>query len=57
MKTLFVVLGIAVVLIVLASSGIVGAGLCVDNLGCVATTNDGIRLDGSTSATIQADGQ
>jgi hypothetical protein len=58
MKVLFIILGIGVLLVVLASSGVVGAGLCVDNLGCIATSADGaIRLDGGNSATIGTNGQ
>ncbi len=52
MKSWFYVLGTIVVLAVLFSSGVIGAGLCLRGIGCVYSTNDGVKADNSTTVTI-----
>ena len=52
MKVLAVVLGIVVIIILLVGSGAVGAGICLNQIGCMATTGDGISLDRRQSVTI-----
>lgn len=52
MKALAVVLGIIVLIILLVGSGAVGAGVCLESIGCMATTDDGLVLDRRQSVTI-----
>jgi hypothetical protein len=52
MRTVFVVIGFFVVLILLVSNGIVGAGVCVRGVGCVASTGNGAVLDDSQRVVI-----
>jgi hypothetical protein len=48
----FVVIGFILVLVLLVSNGIIGGGLCVEGVGCLYSTGDGLRMDSSTQATI-----
>jgi len=52
MRTVFVVIGVFVVLILLVSSGIVGGGLCLKGVGCLATSNNGATVNDQTTVTI-----
>ena len=52
MRTLFVVIGVFVVIILLVSSGIVGGGLCLKGVGCLASSNNGAQLNDQTTVTI-----
>lgn len=52
MKGLAVVIGVLVILVLLVSSGVVGGALCVEQLGCIASTGDGITIDNRESVTI-----
>jgi hypothetical protein len=51
-RTLFVVIGFFLVLVLLVSNGIIGGGLCVEGVGCLYSTGDGLKMDSSTQATI-----
>lgn len=52
MKTWFYVLGTIVVLVVLFSSGVIAASLCVRGIGCVYSTGDGVKADSSHTTTV-----
>lgn len=52
MKTWVYAVGVIVILVLLFSNGIVGAGLCLRGVGCVYSTGDGVRADNSQQATI-----
>ncbi|MCB0882041.1 MAG: hypothetical protein KDC33_07470 [Thermoleophilia bacterium] len=53
MKTWMYILGVIVVLVVLFSSNVVGAALCVRNIGCIHSTDDGIKADASNVVTVR----
>lgn len=44
MSNLFKLVGLVVVLLVLASSGIMRGDMCVGSIGCVGAKNDGITF-------------
>lgn len=48
MRSLFVVVGVLVVLLVLVSSGSITGQLCVRNVGCLRGDDAGFRLDRAT---------
>jgi hypothetical protein len=52
MKTLIVVIGTIVILVVLVSSGVLGGAICVNNVGCLASDNGGIQVDNRESVTV-----
>jgi hypothetical protein len=52
MKGLAVVIGVLVIIVLLVSSGVVGGALCVNNIGCIASNEDGISIDNRESVTI-----
>jgi hypothetical protein len=51
-KTLFIVVGVVVVLILLVSSGTVGGGLCLKGVGCISTSGSGATVDNNKTVTI-----
>lgn len=55
MKSLLVVIGVVVVLVLLVSSGVFGGGACLRGVGCIYSTGDGIRMDNSQQATISVE--
>lgn len=52
MKALFVVIGVAVLLVLLVSSGVLGGAVCVSKLGCLHTDGKGITVDTQQTVTI-----
>ncbi|HEX2502642.1 MAG TPA: hypothetical protein VHK00_01775 [Miltoncostaeaceae bacterium] len=52
MKTLIVIIGTIVILVVLVSSGVLGGAICVNNIGCLASENGGIQVDNRESVTV-----
>jgi hypothetical protein len=54
MKTLIVVIGTIVVLIVLVSSGVLGGAICVNNVGCLSSQGDGITVNSNETVTVSA---
>ena len=52
MKGLAVAIGVLVIIVLLVSSGVVGGALCVNNIGCIASNEDGISIDNRESVTI-----
>jgi hypothetical protein len=52
MKTLIVVIGTIVVLIVLVSSGVLGGAICINNVGCLSSQGDGITVNSNESVTV-----
>ncbi len=47
MRSLFVVVGVLVVLLLVFSSGAVSGQLCVRSVGCLRGDDGGLRLDSS----------
>jgi hypothetical protein len=54
MKTLIVVIGTIVVIVVLVSSGVLGGAICINNIGCLASEDNGITVDSRESVTVSA---
>jgi hypothetical protein len=52
MKTLAVVIGLAVILVLLVSSGVLGGAICIDSVGCVHSSGGGISIDNSQTVTV-----
>ena len=52
MRTLIVVIGTIVVLVILVSSGVLGGAICLNNIGCVSSQGDGITVDNRESVTV-----
>ncbi len=52
MKTLIVVIGTIVVLVVLVSSGVLGGAICLNNVGCLSSQGDGITVDSRETVTV-----
>ena len=52
MKTLIVVIGTIVILVMLVSSGVLGGAICLNNIGCLASDNGGIQVDNRESVTV-----
>jgi hypothetical protein len=52
MKTLIVVIGTIVVVVLLVSSGVLGGAICLNNVGCLASQDNGITIDSRESVTV-----
>ena len=52
MRTLIVVIGTIVVLVILVSSGVLGGAICLNNIGCVSSQGDGITVDNRETVTV-----
>jgi hypothetical protein len=52
MKTLIVVIGTIVILVILVSSGVLGGAICLNNVGCLSSQGDGITVDSRESVTV-----
>ena len=52
MKTLIVVIGTIVILVMLVSSGVLGGAICLNNVGCVASEDGGIRWTTARPVTV-----
>ena len=52
MKTLIVVIGTIVILVILVSSGVLGGAICLNYVGCVSSQGDGITVDNRESVTV-----
>ncbi len=52
MKSLIVVIGTIVVLVILVSSGVLGGAICLNNVGCLSSQGDGITVDSRESVTV-----
>lgn len=52
MKSWMWVIGVIVVLVVLFSSSVVGAALCMRGIGCIYSTDNGVKADSSKTVTI-----
>jgi hypothetical protein len=52
MKTLLVVVGVFVVLVLLVSSGIIGGSFCLKGVGCLYSTDQGAAIDDRQTVTI-----
>ncbi|MDX6644368.1 MAG: hypothetical protein QOK40_95 [Miltoncostaeaceae bacterium] len=52
MKTLFVVVGVIVVVVILFSTGVMGGALCVKGIGCLHSTGQGITIEDKPTVTV-----
>ena len=52
MKTLAVVIGVAVILVLLVSSNVLGGAICIKSIGCLYSTDGGISIDNSQTVTV-----
>jgi hypothetical protein len=52
MRTLLVVIGVFVVVILLVSSGILGGALCLKGVGCLYSNDTGVSLNDQTTVTV-----
>ena len=52
MKTLAVVIGVVVILVLLVSSGALGGAICIDSVGCLYSSDGGISIDNSQTVTV-----
>jgi len=52
MKTLFVVIGVLVVVVILFTTGVMGGALCLKGVGCVHSTGQGITIENKQPVTV-----
>ena len=52
MKTLIVVIGTIVILVILVSSGVLGGAICLNHVGCLSSQGDGITVDSRETVTV-----
>ena len=52
MRTLIVVIGTIVVLVILVSSGVLGVAICLNNIGCVSSQGDVITVENRETVTV-----
>jgi hypothetical protein len=52
LKTLFVVIGVIVVIILLFTTGVMGGALCVKGVGCIHSTGHGVAVDSNQPVTV-----
>lgn len=52
MKTLIVVVGTIILLVLLTSGGVLGGAICLDNVGCIRSEDNGIKVDTRESVTV-----
>jgi hypothetical protein len=52
MRTLAVVIGVVVILVLLVSSGALGGAICVDSVGCLYSSDGSISIDNRESVTV-----
>ena len=52
MKTLIVVIGTIVILVLLVSSGVLGGAICLNNVGCLASEDGGIQVNNRETVTV-----
>ncbi|MGE3237259.1 MAG: hypothetical protein AB7N72_06280 [Thermoleophilia bacterium] len=52
MKGIAVIVGFAVILVLLVTSGVLGGAICINNVGCLHSSGNGITIDNRESVTI-----
>jgi hypothetical protein len=52
MRSIFVVVGVIVVLILLFTTGVLGGAVCIKGIGCVYSKGNGLAVDSSTRVTV-----
>lgn len=52
MKSIAVIVGVVVILVLLVTSGTVGGALCVKNVGCVYSSGSGLAIDNREAVTV-----
>lgn len=52
MKTLAVVIGFLVIIVLLVSSGVLGGAICIESVGCLYSSDGGISIDNSQTVTV-----
>jgi hypothetical protein len=51
MKALFIVIGVVVIFGLLISTGAISGNLCVDNVGCIQSEGNGVKISHDTPNT------
>jgi hypothetical protein len=51
-RSIFVVVGVVVVLILLFTTGVLGGALCVKGVGCVYSNDKGVAVDSRQQVTV-----
>jgi hypothetical protein len=52
MKSLAVVIGVIVLVVILVSSGALGGAICVKSVGCLYSQQGGVKVDNSETVTV-----
>lgn len=55
MRTLAVVIGTIVIIVLLVSSGALGGAICIKSVGCAYSSDGGVNIDNSQRVTINAE--
>jgi hypothetical protein len=56
MRTLVIVVGVFVVVVLLVSNGIVGGALCLKGVGCLSSSDNGATIDSRQTVTVTTGG-
>jgi|SoimicMinimDraft_9_1059737.scaffolds.fasta_scaffold644995_1 hypothetical protein len=54
MRTLAILIGVFVIVVLLVSSGVIGGAVCLKGVGCLSSTNGGAQINGQTTVTVGA---
>lgn len=52
MKTLSILIGVFVILVLLVSSGAMGGAMCLRGVGCIYSSGTGVAIDNSETVTV-----
>jgi hypothetical protein len=52
MRSLAVVIGVVVILVLLVSSGVLAGAICLKSVGCLYSSDGGISIDNSQTVTV-----
>jgi hypothetical protein len=52
MKTLAVVIGVVVIVVLLVGSGALGGAICIDSVGCLYSSDGSVSIDNRESVTV-----
>ena len=52
MKSLAVIIGFLVIMVLLVSSGVLGGAICIESVGCLYSSDGGVSIDNSQTVTV-----
>ena len=52
MKSIAVIIGVLVIIVLLVTSGTVGGAFCLKGVGCIYTSNNGLSMDNRENVTV-----